>query len=145
MEETENSNYIEAYNEDKGTDEMYQEYLSTSDRKVGNLENAIAELVRINDNFLKNVLMKLKYDFAEKNEEPLLQEQFFPNLYLNELISLHEDLRREFQILPFCYDQIYKVFENTRDKFLVYCSYNAGAGKIIQFLKDQQTFNQSVR
>ena len=52
-EEPENSDYIGAYAEEKGTDEMYQQYMSVN--KPSNLGKAIDELVRINEHFLTNV------------------------------------------------------------------------------------------
>ena len=113
--------------------------------EVLNVEEAVDELRRIHKSYLNRVLISLRDNFQERNEDPLLETNFFPLLRLEDLISLHKDLDTELEILEICHDEIGRVFERFRDRFLVYCQVNEKAQPLLQFLANQMETSKEIR
>ena len=103
------------------------------------------ELRKIHSSYLHRVLLSLRDNFQERNEDPLLENNFFPHLRLAELISLHKDLDTELEILEVCHDEVGRVFERFRDRFLVYCQVNEKAQPLLQFLVNQMETSKEIR
>ena len=103
------------------------------------------ELRKIHSSYLHRVLISLRDNFQERNEDPLLENNFFPHLRLAELISLHKDLDTELEILEVCHDEVGRVFERFRDRFLVYCQVNEKAQPLLQFLVNQMETSKEIR
>ena len=113
--------------------------------EVLNVEEAVDELRRIHKSYLNRVLISLRDNFQERNEDPLLETNFFPLLRLEDLISLHKDLDTELEILEICHDEIGRVFERFRDRFLVYCQVSEKSHQLLQFLVNQLETSAEIR
>ena len=113
--------------------------------EVLNVEEAVDELRRIHKSYLNRVLISLRDNFQERNEDPLLEANFFPLLRLEDLISLHKDLDTELEILEICHDEIGRVFERFRDRFLVYCQVSEKSHQLLQFLVNQLETSAEIR
>ena len=113
--------------------------------EVLNVEEAVDELRRIHTSYLHRVLISLRDNFQERNEDPLLETNFFPLLRLDDLISLHKDLDTELEILEICHDEIGRVFERFRDRFLVYCQVSEKSHQLLQFLVNQLETSAEIR
>ena len=132
--------YTTNYDDDEDEEE---EYIEPSE--VLNVEEAVDELRKIHSSYLHRVLISLRDNFQERNEDPLLENNFFPHLRLAELISLHKDLDTELEILEVCHDEVGRVFERFRDRFLVYCQVNEKAQPLLQFLVNQMETSKEIR
>ena len=113
--------------------------------EVLNVEEAVDELRQRHSSYLHRVLISLRDNFQEQNEDPLLEANFFPHLRINELISLHTDLDTELQILEVCHDEVGRVFEQFRDRFLVYCQVLEKVNPLLQFLVNQMETSKEIR
>ena len=113
--------------------------------EVLNVEEAVDELRRIHKSYLNRVLISLRDNFQEHNEDPLLEANFFPHLRLEDLISLHKDLDTELEILEICHDEVGGVFERFRDRFLVYCQVSEKSHQLLQFLVNQLETSAEIR
>ena len=113
--------------------------------EVLNVEEAVDELRRIHTSYLHRVLISLRDNFQERNEDPLLEANFFPHLRLEDLISLHKDLDTELEILEICHDEVGRVFERFRDRFLVYCQVSEKSHQLLQFLVNQLETSAEIR
>ena len=124
-------------------DEDEDEYLELSE--VTNVEEAVDELRQRHSSYLQRVLLNLRDNFQERNTDPLLEANFFPHLRLAELISLHTQLDGELEVLEVCHDEVGRVFETFRDKFLVYCLVVAKVMPLLHFLADQLETSDEIK
>ena len=113
--------------------------------EVCNVEEAVDELLQRHTSYLHRVLISLRDNFQERNEDPLLAENFFPFLRLDDLIRLHTELDNELQILEVCHDEVGRVFEKFRDRFLVYCQVMEKSQSLLQFLVNQTETSKEIR
>eukprot|EP00092_Neocalanus_flemingeri_P013360 GFUD01014404.1.p1 GENE.GFUD01014404.1~~GFUD01014404.1.p1 ORF type:complete len:1194 (+),score=272.25 GFUD01014404.1:67-3648(+) len=135
--------YEKLYNDDEKMDQIYGEYIGCKDPT--DLDEAMNEMTQVNQSFIKRVLKNLKTNFVEKNTNTLLCENFFPSLKINNLLLLHEDLDKEFETMNVSYINIGSIFENFRDKFLIYCSVSSKLKTMQEFLADQMANNIDIR
>ena len=75
----------------------------------------------------------------------MLCENFFPNLKTQELLLLHEDLDKEFETMNVSQIKIGSIFENFRDKFLIYCTVSSKLKTMQEFLADQMANNIDIK
>ena len=63
------------------------------------LDEAFKELRKVQQHYIGGVLKNLKVNFIEKNKCEFIGQHFFPNLKIDELLTLHEDIDRDLEIL----------------------------------------------
>ena len=81
-----------------------------------------------------------------KCDDELLNTQFFPNLQCGPLLDLHESLESEFnEVLKFSYQDVYKIFFENLDKFLIYCTAISKYDITKEFLEDKITSYDNIR
>ena len=142
-EEEEEEETLYDYTTNIDDDEEEDQYMEHPE--VLNVEEAVDELRQRHSSYLHRVLISLRDNFQEQNEDPLLEANFFPHLRINELISLHTDLDTELQILEVCHDEVGRVFEQFRDRFLVYCQVLEKVNPLLQFLVNQMETSKEIR
>ena len=136
--------YEKLYNdEDEKKEQIYVEYIKCKDPT--DLFEAINEFAEVNKSFIKRVLQNLKTNFVEKNTNSLLHKNFFPELRINELLLLHEDIDKEFEKMKISYIQVGSIFEMFRDRFLIYCAVSSKLKTMQEFLADQMANNINIR
>ena len=128
-------------------DEFYKDYIKDyKDMTVTHLQDAISEMIQNNKNFIHKVLQNLLMNFSEKlPKSNLLAIQVFPELNLPELLSLHQDLAREFEFVQVSNIEIGSVFERFQDRYLIMCPVIARITLIKEFLADQMANNPRIR
>ena len=136
--------FLAAYSDENDLDNKYNEYLS-SDTKPTTLAKTIDEVVKTNKKYLDDVLIKLKNDFEDKNQDVLLQENLFPNVFLDDLIELHQELDKEFQILTVRFAEFYNIFYRLRKKMLIYCYFMEQMEKVVRFVADLEAYHPNTK
>ena len=112
--------YDKLHSEDKKIEQIYEEYIMC--KAPTDLFEAINEITENNKSFIKRVLQNLKNNFVEKNTNLLLRTNFFPELKIDDLLHLHEDIAKEFDTMKLSYVEIGSIFEEFQARFLIYCS-----------------------
>ena len=85
-------------------------------------------------------------NFSEKlPKNNLLAIQVFPVLNLPELLDLHKDLAKEFDLVSVSNIEIGSVFEGYQDRYLIMCPVIARITLIKEFLADQMANNPQIR
>ena len=135
--------YDKLKSEDEKIEQTYVEYITCKDPT--DLFEAINEITEVNKNFIKRVLQNLKNNFIEKNTNLLLRKQFFPELKIDDLLHLHEDIAKEFDTMKLSYIKIGSIFEMFQVRFLIYCSVCSKLNKMQDFLADQMANNINIR
>eukprot|EP00092_Neocalanus_flemingeri_P028121 GFUD01030541.1.p1 GENE.GFUD01030541.1~~GFUD01030541.1.p1 ORF type:complete len:1184 (-),score=262.71 GFUD01030541.1:2327-5611(-) len=130
--------------EDEHYEKLYDNAFGAA-TEATSLDHAIAELIAINDSFLIRCLKNIQENFIDKNSTELLQKHFFPYFKIDKLIELHENLKREFEIMEHSYVTIGQIFENMRNEFLVYCMVSSRMKTAIEFLADQMSGNPETQ
>ena len=126
---------------------FYQDFITDyKDMTVTHLQDAISEMIQNNINFICKVLQNLLINFSEKlPKNNLLAIQVFPVLNLPELLDLHKDLAKEFDLVSVSNIEIGSVFEGYQDRYLIMCPVIARITLIKEFLADQMANNPQIR
>ena len=135
--------YDQLYDDNERIDQLYVKYIKCKD--ATDLYEAINELSKVNKSYLNRVLKNLKNNFVDKNTNLLLERHFFPSLRIEELITLHQDIDVEFEHMKVSFVRVGTIFENFRDRFLIYCCVCAKMKTLQEFLADQIANNIDIR
>ena len=103
--------------EDEYYEKLYENALGGA-TQITSLNHAAEELIAMNDSFLKRCLKNIQENFVKKKSTELLQKHFFPYFKIDKLIELHENLKREFEIMEYSqHVTIGQIFENHLNEF----------------------------
>ena len=99
-----------------------------------------------NQIFIEKVLSNLMFNYEKKiPKNNVLALHLFPELRLQELLDLHEDLGRELEKVKVSYIEIGSVFKNFQDRYLVFCLVTSKVDLMREFLADQMANNEDIR
>ena len=116
------------------------------DEEVSSLKEAIKEMMTNNQIFIEKVLSNLLFNYEKKiPKNNVLALHLFPELRLQELLDLHEDLGRELEKVKVSYIEIGSVFKNFQDRYLVFCLVTSKTDLMREFLADQMANNEDIK
>ena len=116
--------------------------MSESEPEEDRLEMCAQEIRKLNDQYLENCLLNLQKNFVEKCQNPLLNENFFPNLQLGKLILLHSKIKEELKVMDNDFEQILDIFKKHEEDFLIYCEISPRVYRLMEFIKEKMHSNQ---
>ena len=103
-------------------------------------------MITNNQIFTEKVLSNLLFNYEKKiPKNNVLALHLFPELRLQELLDLHEDLGREIEKVKVSYIEIGSVFTNFQDRYLVFCLVTSKTELMREFLADQMANNEDIR
>ena len=103
------------------------------------------DLLNLDEQYLENCLLNLQENFVEKSQNTLLNENFFPNLQLEKLISLHSKMQEEFKLMKNDFEKILDIFQNHKEDFLIYCEILPWNHRLQEFIKEKVESNREIR
>ena len=145
-EENEEEFIEEIFKDDKEKNVKFYNNYNYTDITVTRLQDAISEMIHNNRNFICKVLQNLLINFSDKlSKNNLLAIQVFPELNIPELLDLHKDLAKEFEIVYVSNIEIGSVFERFQERYLIMCPVISRITLIKEFLADQMANNPKIR
>lgn len=133
------------YDDQDNADADYEVLDVSEFDKPTSLSESIKVVIQIlNNNYLEDCLLNILINFVNKNTNPLLRDNFFPELRIQELTDLHMNLREDLKFVEVDFKKIGEVFNKYEADFLKYCPVVAKMKTLTEFFKDKMSHNEDV-